>query len=156
MKNKKYVGITIGPIIKTILNARETGQIWGSSYIFSYLMKIILEEIKSKEICENLLTPYFEENVVIKGVGIFPDRAIFEAKNIENLKTKLDEIIENIYCLLSEKIGKEISEESDELKKFIKEYFQINYVIMFDLNNPIIDSNYRFSFNTEYTPFVLH
>jgi CRISPR-associated protein Cmr2 len=144
MGNKKYVGITIGPIFKTILNARATGQIWGASYIFSYIMKNFLEAISDENICDKLLVPYFDKNSDIEGVGVYPDRAIFLAKNKEHLKLSLDKVIENVMFNLAKNIGNEFSKEKsniDKVEEFIKNYFQIYYVIREDVKNPIMNIN---------------
>lgn len=49
-KNKKsYIGLTIGPIVETIGNAKQTGELWASSYLFSYIMKNIIKTLIVKD-----------------------------------------------------------------------------------------------------------
>ncbi len=42
----KYIALTIGPIYKTLSSAKKTRELWGGSYIFSYIMKQIISEFK--------------------------------------------------------------------------------------------------------------
>ncbi|BAQ13950.1 putative CRISPR-associated protein [Clostridium botulinum] len=49
-KNKKsYIGLTIGPIVETISNAKQTGELWARSYLFSYIMKNIIKTLIVKD-----------------------------------------------------------------------------------------------------------
>ncbi|NFP65947.1 type III-B CRISPR-associated protein Cas10/Cmr2, partial [Clostridium botulinum] len=62
-QNKKsYIGVTIGPIYKTIQLAKHTGELWASSYMFSYIMKNIIKEIlkefEDKNIKNRFIVPY--------------------------------------------------------------------------------------------------
>ena len=65
----KYIGLTIGPIAKTLHQARKTREIWGASYLFSYLMKKIIKKLKDKDV--KFVLPYLlrrvEENTSVKG-----------------------------------------------------------------------------------------
>ncbi|NFN88113.1 type III-B CRISPR-associated protein Cas10/Cmr2 [Clostridium sporogenes] len=46
---KRYIGLTIGPITETISNAKQTGELWASSYLFSYIMKNIIKTLIVKD-----------------------------------------------------------------------------------------------------------
>ena len=39
----KYIALTIGPIYKTLKNAKKPKELFARSYIFSYIMKNIIK-----------------------------------------------------------------------------------------------------------------
>lgn len=133
----QYIGITIGPIVDTLSKAKETGQLWGSSYIFSYVMKELMSElIKNKHIeKENFILPstYLlsedvseEEKEQLKGVGLYPDRIIFESK--EGQYELLEKAVETVLNNLADNIAKELKKDTEKVKEFIHGYIQISYI----------------------------
>lgn len=77
----KYTAINIGPIIKTLGMARKPRELWAASYLFSYLMKCIVDQIPE----EKLLSPAKVKGDSPKGVGLYPDRVFavdIDAKTI--------------------------------------------------------------------------
>ncbi|MFK5976152.1 MAG: type III-B CRISPR-associated protein Cas10/Cmr2 [Sulfurovum sp.] len=90
----KYIALTIGPIYKTLQNAKKTRELWGGSYIFSYIMKEIIRPFKDRE----FIVPYVKDETLFdtgKGVGLFHDRFIFEAPNDtkESVESRVDEVL---------------------------------------------------------------
>lgn len=86
---KTYLAFTLGPIYKTLLKARKTRELWISSYMFSYLMRLLLLEIREKQIGKilapdiNLIADY----MTFHGAGVFNDRCmieLFEGKSFSN------------------------------------------------------------------------
>ncbi len=86
-----YLALTIGPIYKTLNNARSTKGIWAASYMFSHLIHKIMDgfiqKTKSKR---EFLIPYIEyksgsethinwEYSQAKGVGLLPDQIIIQS-----------------------------------------------------------------------------
>lgn len=141
-QNKKsYIGVTIGPIYKTIQLAKRTGELWASSYMFSYIMKNIINEIlkkyKGEKIKDRFIVPYVGEGYsdeIFKnkcGAGLFHDRFIFQSE--QNEFEGVNEIIENIKQQFSKKVymsiykyyelKKDLNLDSDKVnedeKKFI-------------------------------------
>ncbi|HID0833979.1 TPA: type III-B CRISPR-associated protein Cas10/Cmr2, partial [Clostridium botulinum] len=133
-QNKKsYIGVTIGPIYKTIQLAKHTGELWASSYMFSYIMKNIIKEIlkefEDKNIKNRFIVPYVGqgyEDKVFKDkyeAGLFHDRFIFQSE--ENEVKKVNKIIEDVKQEFSEKVYQSIYDyyklkkdlNSDELEK---------------------------------------
>lgn len=113
----KYIALTIGPISKTLQNAKKPKELFSSSYIFSYIMREIIKNFKDRE----FVTPYIKDETIFDEnlkVGLFHDRFIFEAK--ENDTYKLKSVIEDVLRDVSNKL--EISYENT------KEYLQINYI----------------------------
>lgn len=119
---KKYLAISIGPIIKTFSMARKSKEYWTASYMFSYLMECILN-VLTKETKLKLVSPFYKDGEILdKSVGLFPDRAFFEvAANVD------------INCLL--RIAKEqfvndtaFTKNSELNAKVVDSYFHIMHV----------------------------
>ena len=75
---KTYLAFTLGPIYKTLLKAQKTRELWISSYLFSYLMRLLLNEIKG---LGKILLPdisYIENYKSFHGAGVFNDRCMIE------------------------------------------------------------------------------
>ncbi|WP_066506983.1 type III-B CRISPR-associated protein Cas10/Cmr2 [Abyssisolibacter fermentans] len=128
----KYIGLTIGPIVSTISKARSTGELWGSSYIFSFVMKNIIHELKEDK---EFLIPYTGDIIFNqkKGIGFFHDRFIFKTTNEEADFKKIKEIIDTQYDKLSEDInntlyGDNNKQNKAKIKNYLKNYFQIQCI----------------------------
>lgn len=152
MSNKKYIGITIGPIFKTFELAEKTREFWGASYLFSWLCKNILakildenreQRIKPEQILLPFSDGYQEEG---KGIGIYPDRIILEEKGeqqydyvvaaiLEAKKQLKDEIYTSIQkyerydpyakILKAPVISEGNEERKKQLEDFLFRYFQV-------------------------------
>ena len=113
----KYIALTIGPIYKTLANAKTTRELWGGSYIFSYIMKEIIKAFKDRE----FIIPYVKDETIFdigKGVGLFHDRFIFEAPN--DTKESVESVVDEVLS--------QLAKDSKINYKFLKNYFQINIV----------------------------
>lgn len=128
----KYIGITIGPIIETMMQAENPGQLKEASFMYSLLAKKICEKIKKTWIDnENeIIVPYFstENNdadlMDIQGsrLGLFHDHIIFETdRNPEELNSIFEEAKSELVNEIFASLG-----ESD--RDYIKEYIQIHAV----------------------------
>lgn len=78
-----FLALTIGPVYKTIKQARSTRELWAASYLFSALMREILTASKGK--LGVLLSPQLNENKHRYGAGIYPDRAFWKLDNEEQV-----------------------------------------------------------------------
>lgn len=70
----KYIGINIGPVIKTLSLARRPRELWSASYLFSFLMEYIVDEADKRG---EIIAPKEWNNVVADDnlpVGLYPDR----------------------------------------------------------------------------------
>ena len=134
MTTKKYIALTIGPIYKTLSNAKKTRELWAGSYIFSYIMKKIIFNLKNSGI-KTFITPNITDDSIFNSgneVGLFHDRFIFEitdSSNFDILKSVVNDVLENlgkeIYSHLKQKY---VSINENEVKYFIKNYFSINFI----------------------------
>ncbi len=123
-----YIGLTIGPIYKTLSRAKKTGELWGSSYIFSWIMKKICYELyKSGKV---ILTPFSVDEELYKqrtdGAGLFHDRIIFKADQTDF--NNMERIIMGVLEALSEDISGTIKEDKNAVLDFIRSYFRLYYV----------------------------
>jgi len=78
MKNH-YLAITIGPILKTLLQARKTRELWAASYLLSRLMEILCDQLDPAG--TKILIPRVSPTLKSKplyGAGIYPDRLFMD------------------------------------------------------------------------------
>ena len=111
-----YIALTIGPIYKTLADAKKPKELFASSYLFSYIMREIIYMFKERE----FITPYIKDNSIFdekSPVGLFHDRFIFQSKkgDIEKLQKSIIDICEDI----ATKFSLDFSQ--------VREYLQINY-----------------------------
>ena len=149
----KYIGITIGPILTTLIKAKKSREIWGASYIFSFIMKKIIKEFKRQG--RIFIVPHFDEKLLSSNqeYGIFPDRVIFKSE--DNDFERIEKIKQEIFI--------DIANNANSIKKEdLEKYFQIYYCeIDFDssyINKEIeiIDNIYNILDNLELeTKFLL-
>lgn len=114
-----YTALTIGPIIKTLQSVKSTKAIWTASYIFSYLIKQIIIEIKKLSGIEIIL-PYSDEidgkNPLTEPyrAGLFPDRIIIMGD--VDLKKIIDAVI------------KQFADHSKISENYLKQYFNFYHL----------------------------
>lgn len=110
-----YIALTIGPIYKTLKNAKKPKELFASSFVFSYIMREIIKEFRERK----FITPYIKNEEVFKesDIGLFHDRFIFESQQGDLEKLKI--VIEEVLSYLAKEL--EINVTS------ISMYLQINY-----------------------------
>ncbi|NQN49538.1 type III-B CRISPR-associated protein Cas10/Cmr2 [Streptococcus suis] len=90
-----YYGITIGPVVDTLMMSSKPLGLWYSSYLFSEFSRRICQKVHQLEGTE-LLVPYFsveEMSEPFTAVGMFPDRIIFSSLADEATIRSLVEIV---------------------------------------------------------------
>lgn len=126
----EYIGLTIGPIYKTLHRAKKTRELWGASYFFSYLMKKIIMEMKTKYNADFVI-PHVKESDIFdpgKEVGLFHDRLIAKVKG-----PVFDTLYEDVICpILYETAGKIIEKVGDSIDQdllydYLKSYLNIYF-----------------------------
>lgn len=116
MKTHHYLAFTIGPILQTITRARKTRELWAASYVFSLLMRKLLEELKAFDI----LLPHtvFDDQGQLAsahlGAGIWPDRCFVRLGDKE---PDVETIIDNACKALAKEL-----DTSENLRTYIKVY----------------------------------
>lgn len=125
----KYIGITIGPIFKTIDEAISPAGLWFASTFFSELSKRLCRNIKNKIDNVSIFSPYFEESDIKNdGIGRFHDRILFRLPHFE--KEKLDFLILKTKLELRELLDDTNNEnDKDSIDNFLKNYFHVEYVV---------------------------
>lgn len=128
----KYIGLTIGPIYKTILRAEKTQELWGASYFFSYLMKNIIKRIMEKyKDSSSFIIPYVNDPKIFdtgKEVGLFHDRFICEITD-GSLSDLHQDIIGPLLFETSQKMIEklDVSVCADDVYNYLKKYLNIYY-----------------------------
>lgn len=123
----KYTAINIGPIISTLSMARKPRELWAASYMFSFFMECIINEIvktKAKIISPALLTSVKD---IKKTVGLYPDRIFVESECSDGFDAQ--KVIDAAFVVFTNKtgIGREyinvmyITRENKSAKGIIKE-----------------------------------
>ncbi len=134
-ENTRYIGITIGPIYKTIIKARATRELWAASYLFSYLMHSIIQELEKQGL--KPLIPYVDENKMqAVEAGLIPDRLIVQVN--EGQLGRIDSIIKCVKLNFAKELGNHIKIEQARINLFINSYFKVYAVEMPVENNPIL------------------
>jgi CRISPR-associated protein Cmr2 len=116
---KIFIGVTIGPIHKTLKNAKKTRELWAGSYVFSYIMRRIIYKFQD----HNILLPHFDKDMLSnpskrRGIGMFHDRLMFEKKNTNDDLANLRQVVDDILLEIGKLAGNE---------EYIKRYFQISW-----------------------------
>ena len=124
----RYIALTIGPIYKTLKNARKPKELWSSSYFFSYIMKKIIEKFKDRE----FVMPYISDKSIFNDsdVGLFHDRFIFKSQDgdLEKLKDAMEHPEKEEYKNLVVKVTGYSAHFVVMDKKFQEEFVQrVNY-----------------------------
>lgn len=135
MQNENtYIGLTIGPIFKTINYAKQTGELWGSSYVFSYLMKNIIRELE-KCIMDRFIVPYVGNEDIFKnptGVGLFHDRFIFKSNegDFEKVRNAVEKVKGDFTAELLQELNSinTCAIDENKLKEYIDSYFKIFFL----------------------------
>lgn len=75
-----YTAFTIGPITSSLQKARNTRGVWGSSFLFSHLMKSIIQALDDGN--KKFVIPLVSQKAIFDnydGAGLFPDRFIYQS-----------------------------------------------------------------------------
>lgn len=119
-----YSAINIGPIIKTLSMARKPRELWAASYLFSVLMKRIVDMLHKENI--TVISPKRIEGL-LNGIGLYPDRVYFEG-SIE--KEKVDNVLADFVKDVNEKGKLEIKSDyfNIMISKCSSESFENNVI----------------------------
>lgn len=146
IQKNTYLALTIGPIVKTLLNTRKTRELWGASYIFSRIMRGVICRLLQKNAIntDNILLPsphlfhwqkcppewklpHDLDKVKYLGAGLFPDRLYVKLENsqkenvMENAKEAANEILEELSGIIDTVL-------KDDSKEYVMQYFQLYFI----------------------------
>lgn len=126
----KYVGITIGPIFKTIGEAISPAGLWFGSYFFSTVTKKLCEklvEIPTVKIFSPFYDSNSKQNPQEDGIGRYHDRILF----LDNDSTVTSEGLKKIISeVKKEMVGKFENFNLEQIENFINNYLRIDFVIL--------------------------
>ena len=126
----KYVGITIGPIFKTIGEAISPAGLWFGSYFFSTVTKTLCEklvEIPNVKIFSPFYDSNSNQNPQEDGIGRYHDRILFSVNGNTVTEEKLQKIISAVKKEMAKKFGKF---NTKEIRDFVDNYLRIDFVIL--------------------------
>ncbi len=132
----QYLALTIGPVVKTLMEARKTRELWAGSFLLSKLMEHICEELDPDS--KHLIIPSFKTADKSRnryGAGLYPDRLFMKADGVKE-KT-VDKAIDAALQKLAEETLLSSDWQNDQEKgqriksavQFWKQFFRIRYVL---------------------------
>lgn len=149
-----YIGITIGPIVETLLLSSKPAYMWCASYIFSSLSRYIylyLTDSERGNINRNeIISPYYPESedkimaqYFADGIGIHHDRIIL--KGAQGREAVVAKAVESAIKELAQKLASSSSDDktdtaAEEWNKWLRNYLQV-YTVSVDVKpgeNPLI------------------
>lgn len=131
-----YLALTVGPIVKTLLEARKTRELWAASYLLSSLMKHLANELDPNK--ENILIPNIPDTVLsntLYGAGIYPDRLFMqadgwsEAQVDQCIEAALRKLIEETLLKAEKQDDTHKAYHIDQALPFWRSFFRIRYVL---------------------------
>lgn len=124
-----YTAISIGPIYKTLAEVKKSRELWGASYLFSYITRTLIEKINKNN---SLILPFYPDatnGIDGLGAGFFADRIIYEG----NLKNEIEAIKNEVFGKLSTESGINSKGQRNLPEEYLKNYIRIA-VITFTLS----------------------
>ncbi len=127
---KKYVGITIGPIVNALQYAKDPQSLWFACAIFSEISRELCELITAPNCSfEDVIiyTPYYFHGMKIDdGVAKTHDRIVFSANNVSNdVLDKMIHLVKEDVCDLFP-----IEYRTPEYREVLTDYFKVSYVCL--------------------------
>lgn len=144
-----YQALTIGPIYKAGQKAESTKGLWAASYLFSFLMKTIIEKLVEQGVAKDaFVIPLVSDPNLFaprKGAGLFPDRLIFKTEDADfaKLKKALEEAIGVFVSETKEAIKSQLTENKQQvLPTFDADYsnYLQKYLLLYAISKNLSDS----------------
>lgn len=125
----KYVGITIGPIFKTIGEAISPAGLWFGSYFFSTVTKKLCEKLVEIPTVK-IFSPFYDsnsnQNPQEDGIGRYHDRILLSVDGNTVTEEALQNIISEAKKEMAEKFG---MFNAKDFSVFVDKYLRIDFVI---------------------------
>ena len=141
-----YLALTIGPILKTLLQARKTRELWAASYLLSRLMEHLCASLDPKG--DKILIPRLSAGLTSKplfGAGIYPDRLFMKADHFftisaiaeldtEDRPAAVEEYIQTLIDQSVKKLAMEClsgydAATVDQANQFWQSFIRIRFVV---------------------------
>lgn len=126
-----YIALTTGPIYQTIKNARKTRELWGASYLFSWLMRRLMEKLTASTAFQgDIIMPstHLLAQQAALGAGMYGDRMYLQLADKEKDTAALENIIQEVRTELAKKIAAHIQEGQGLVEAFLDNYLVISFV----------------------------
>lgn len=125
---KNYIGITVGPIFRTIQQADKPITLWFASAAFSDLTRRLCIGIQEAFPDAVIYSPYFrEKKIMADSVGKYHDRILFSTEQFD--RQKLENIIAAAKREMIRIFPKEM-QSRQEYEQFLMQYLQISYTVL--------------------------
>ena len=125
----KYVGITIGPIFKTIGEAISPAGLWFGSYFFSTVTKKLCEKLVEIPAVK-IFSPFYDsnsnQNPQEDGIGRYHDRILLSVDGNTVTEEALQNIISEAKKEMAEKFG---LFNAKDFSVFVDKYLRIDFVV---------------------------
>lgn len=132
----QYLALTIGPVVKTLMEARKTRELWAGSYLLSRLMEHLCKELDRDN--QYLIIPSFNTTDKSRnryGAGLYPDRLFMKADGVKKktVEKAIDDALEKLAeeTLLSSEWQND-QKNNQRIKaavQFWKQFFRIRFVL---------------------------
>ena len=126
-----FFGFSIGPIYDVIKSSRKTRELWFGSYFFSWMMNEIYTRLKEKQY--DIIIPFLDvEKLINKQAGLIPDHIIGKSgeKEVDKIKLDFEEVKKEVIKFFAAAISEVSGKEEDLITGILKNYLQIDYVIL--------------------------
>ncbi len=131
---RTYAGITIGPIVDTMMLTSSPIGLWFASYFFSSITEGICEELQEKGYGVFSLPPGYvvkKHKKECPGIGRYHDRIYIVSETQDDVEKDIKAAIGSVIKKSTSDIKDSFDEESDEkIVEELNEYLQIHYVII--------------------------
>ena len=133
-----YLGVTIGPIVETMMQTSSPAGLWFASYFFSTITRDLCMELQEKEYdvftlpAEYKVREHLEDHI---GTGTYHDR-IYACVDRERggIRQDVEDAIRAVIGLRAEELADCTDDRTDAdveaVKTELRRYLQIHYVIM--------------------------
>ena len=140
---EKYTAVTLGPIYDTFNLTSTPGGTWCASYIFSWLAKEMITQMRQNGNIEQkcFIAPVFDEKdgkifipggqeVAARGVGLFFDHIIVKGNCMKEAKAARSAAINQLAGMVAAAIGGKSTAE--DVEKWLTKYLRI-YIVVKDV-----------------------
>lgn len=134
----RYYGITIGPIDKTLSLVAKPAGLWYASYMFSDITRMLCMYLSDNEKI-SILSPYYEKDEVIDGIGSYYDRVLFSFAENDMKKSEMfvQEVIQKVKTEVGRRLARDLQKDMSEnfinqVVEYINVYLCIHYTSISD------------------------